>query len=316
MKERPERLVLVGHPVAHSLSPVMQNAALGAAGIALTYGTVDVLPGDLEATLAQLVRGRAAGNVTVPHKEAAARSCARVTAVAQRAGAVNTFWVEDGALVGDNTDVAGFHNAVVRLSGRVPSHARIAVLGAGGAAAAVLTAIAEWPGCEVRVWNRTPDRVQALLARFPGVAVAVPTIAEAVADAALVVNATTIGMSDDERSLRSCAAATRLRRDRPRVPARRDRVGPSGADARPSCVRWAHDACRTGGASLRAVVRRPGGPGRNVECGSARQREVEQVTAQLRRQTRAREEGGALQFQGPSPLSFPLSPLYRRASAG
>ncbi len=198
MKERPVRLVLVGHPVAHSLSPAMQNAALRAAGIALTYESVDVLPGDLEATLAQLVQGRAAGNVTVPHKEAAARFCGRVTAVAQRAGAVNTFWVEDDALVGDNTDVAGFHNAVIRLSGRVPSHARIAVLGAGGAAAAVLTAISEWPGCEARVWNRTPERVGALLARFPGVGVAVSTIPEALADAALVVHATTIGMSRED----------------------------------------------------------------------------------------------------------------------
>lgn len=176
----------------------MQNAALRAVGIALTYESVDVLPGDLEATLAQLVHERAAGNVTVPHKEAAARFCGRVTAVAQRAGAVNTFWVEDGALVGDNTDVAGFQNAVMRLSGRVPLHGPIAVLGAGGAAAAVLTAISEWPGCEARVWNRTPERVRALLARFPGVAVAVSTIPEALADAALVVHATTIGMSHDD----------------------------------------------------------------------------------------------------------------------
>jgi shikimate dehydrogenase len=198
MRETPRRLVLIGHPVAHSLSPAMQNAALRAAGIPLTYGTVDVLPGDLEATLGQLVRERAAGNVTVPHKEAAARCCARVTAVAQRAGAVNTFWVADGALVGDNTDVAGFHNAVAQLAGRVPMSARVGVIGAGGAAAAVLTAVAEWPGCEARVWNRTPARLAALVARFPDVAVAVSTVAEALAGAALVINATTVGMSGGE----------------------------------------------------------------------------------------------------------------------
>ncbi len=194
----PKRLVLIGHPVAHSLSPAMQNAALRVAGVPLTYESLDVLPVDLEATLAGLLRERAAGNITVPHKEAAARCCGRVTAVAQRAGAVNTFWVEDGTLVGDNTDVAGFHNAVRGLSGRVPSETRIAVIGAGGAAAAVLTAIAEWPGCEARVWNRTLARLEALVARFPAVAVAVPTIPDALAGAALVVHATTIGMRRDD----------------------------------------------------------------------------------------------------------------------
>ncbi len=190
--------MLIGHPVAHSLSPAMQNAALGAAGIPLTYETIDVFPADLGATLAHLAQQGAAGNVTVPHKEAAASYCGRVTAVAQRAGAVNTFWVQNGTLVGDNTDVAGFHTAVRRLSGRVPLQARIAVIGAGGAAAAVLTAIAEWPGCQARVWNRTPARLEALVARFPAVAVAVPAIPDALADATLVVHATTIGMSRDD----------------------------------------------------------------------------------------------------------------------
>jgi shikimate dehydrogenase len=198
MRERPKRLVLIGHPVAHSLSPAMQNAALRAAGISLTYESQDVLPDDLETVLVRLASEGAGGNVTVPHKERVARFCARVSAVAERAGAVNTFWMEDGALVGDNTDVAGFHNAVAGLSGRVPSHARIAVLGAGGAAAAVLTAIAAWPACTARIWNRTPARAEALIARFPEVAIRAPTVTDALADTVLAVNATTVGMSGDD----------------------------------------------------------------------------------------------------------------------
>ena len=198
MRQSPTRIVLLGHPVGHSLSPLMQNAALRAAGIPLTFEAIDVIPADLDERLDQLVAERAAGNITVPHKAAALRRCARVSDIARRAGAVNTFWVEAGALIGDNTDVAGFHNAVVRLRGSVPAHASITILGAGGAAGAVLAAAAEWPGCRVRVWNRTAARADALVARFPDVAVAVPSLAAALAGAALVVHATTLGLSGDE----------------------------------------------------------------------------------------------------------------------
>jgi shikimate dehydrogenase len=109
--EVPGRLVLLGHPVAHSLSPVFQNAALEAAGIRLTYDAVDVPPATLTATLDQLARVSAAGNVTVPHKLAVARACVRLTAEAERVGAVNTFAIRDGVLVGHNTDIAGFTQA-------------------------------------------------------------------------------------------------------------------------------------------------------------------------------------------------------------
>jgi shikimate dehydrogenase len=198
MKQPPTRIALLGHPVSHSLSPRMQNAALRAAGIRLTFEALDVMPADLGARLDELVAQRAAGNITVPHKEAALGRCARVSAIARRVGAVNTFWVEDGALIGDNTDVVGFHNAVVSLRGSPPAHSSITIIGAGGAAAAVLAAVAEWPGCRVRVWNRTAARADALAARFPNVAVAVPSLADALAGAALVVHATTLGLNGDE----------------------------------------------------------------------------------------------------------------------
>jgi len=179
----------------------MQQAALRAAGVPLRYDAMDVLPADLASTLAMLAAEGAAGNVTVPHKERVAEACARVTAVARRAGAVNTFWVEDGLLVGDNTDVGGFHNAVVQLRGAAPDHALIGVIGAGGAAAAVLTAVAAWAGCEARIWNRNEPRAAGLVARFPGVAALARSPADAVARAALVVHATTIGMGTDDMPL-------------------------------------------------------------------------------------------------------------------
>ena len=198
----PRRLVLLGHPVAHSLSPTFQNAALAAAGLPLRYEALDVPPADLDRVLEELRKEGAAGNVTVPHKRAVALACAHVTPVADRAGAVNTFWVEDGQLMGDNTDVAGFAAAVDALLGTAdgaPWPRRIAVLGAGGAARAVLVA-AEARGVErVDVHARHPDRAKALLASFPSARLGEGPIA---ADVELVVNATPVGMQDDAHPLR------------------------------------------------------------------------------------------------------------------
>ena len=186
-------MVLLGHPVAHSLSPRFQAAALRAAGLDVEYTALDVIPGALTETLARLVAQNAAGNVTVPHKENLARLCDRLTPVAERVGAVNTFWVEGATLVGDNTDVGGFAGAALALRGApVASGEQVAVMGAGGAAAAVLAALSEWPGIEVRVWNRSAERARVLADRF-GVQ-AVLKQEEALDRSSLVVNATSIGL--------------------------------------------------------------------------------------------------------------------------
>lgn len=192
----PGRLVLLGHPVAHSLSPRFQNAALRHARIPLVYEAVDVRPEALAHALGELAAQRAAGNVTVPHKQAVAPYCARRTPVAERVGAVNVFWTESDGLVGDNTDVAGFHQAVVALLGREPSGERVAVLGAGGAAAAVLAAIERWGSARAALYNRSAGAAERLAARFAAVTRVAATRADALADATLVVNATTVGLAD------------------------------------------------------------------------------------------------------------------------
>ncbi len=193
----PSRLVLLGHPVGHSLSPTIQNAALQSAGIPLEYTALDVAPEELFPTLDALAAEGAAGNVTIPHKEAVATR-ASLSAVAQRAGAVNTFWVEGHTLHGDNTDVTGFDTVVRALLGAPPTGI-IAVLGAGGAAAAVLAAVESWHGVTALVHGRTSERVARLCARFPRVARPVTTLDEALASSSLVVNATPIGMTGDAR---------------------------------------------------------------------------------------------------------------------
>lgn len=198
MSDLPGRLALLGHPVAQSLSPTFQNAALRRAGVPLRYEALDVPPEALAGTWDALRAERGAGNVTIPHKEAVARLCDRLTPLARRVGAVNTFWCEAGGVVGDNTDVGGFDAAVGQLLGGAPARRRVAVLGAGGAAAAVLAAVERWPESSAAVWSRGGERAAALAARFAGVARSVELLAEALRDADLVVNATPIGLRSDD----------------------------------------------------------------------------------------------------------------------
>lgn len=195
----PERLVLLGHPVAHSRSPQMHNAALAAAHIDAKYELLDVPPERFDETLRDLVRERAAGNVTIPHKERMHAACDTVTPLAWRVGAVNTWWVsDDGQLFGDNTDVGGVHEAVRHLFGgeSMPASLRVGLLGAGGAAAAVVAAVEEWPSATLLVYNRTGKRARTLCERFGPFAQPIDD-ARGLADADLVVNATSVGLHDD-----------------------------------------------------------------------------------------------------------------------
>lgn len=194
MTARPGRLVLLGHPVRHSLSPRFQNAALDVLGVPLRYEALDVAPDALDACLDALIAERAAGNVTIPHKGRVAARCARRTAIAERVGAVNTFWVDDdGALAGDNTDVGGFEHLARRVLGEIPADVHVGLLGAGGAAAAVLAAIERWSGSEVTLVNRSAARREALRARFPVVRRATDDTS-ALAGCDIVVNATPVGL--------------------------------------------------------------------------------------------------------------------------
>jgi len=191
----PGRLVLLGHPVSHSLSPAFQNAALAARRIALHYEALDVAPQALGSVLDALVAERAAGNVTIPHKEAVLARCDRLTPLARRVGAVNTFRVEDGALVGDNTDVDGFDALVESVHGIDPS--RVALVGAGGAASAVLAALERRRASRVCVWNRSAERAHMLAERFASIATPHDALVDALVDATLVVNATPLGRTGE-----------------------------------------------------------------------------------------------------------------------
>lgn len=155
---------LLGDPVSHSLSPAFQNAALRAAGLDGVYVALRCAPSEVEGLIRGIARAGGGGNVTVPHKEAAAAAVHRRTATVERTGACNTFWLEDGEVWGDNTDVAGARAAVRAVAGESAPQS-VLVIGAGGAARAVLCAV-EGSARHVTLLNRGLGRAQELAARF------------------------------------------------------------------------------------------------------------------------------------------------------
>ncbi len=164
----------------------------------LRYEAIDVAPAALDRAFETLRKQRGAGNVTLPHKEAAYRICDQSSREAARAEAVNTFWTDaDGQLIGANTDVGGFDNTARDMLGDALDGARIALLGAGGAARAVLTAVERWPGAHVALWNRDGARAERIAARFDVVRRVHADARDAAREATVVINATSIGLLDD-----------------------------------------------------------------------------------------------------------------------
>jgi shikimate dehydrogenase len=194
---RPGRLVILGDPVEHSLSPVFQNAALRSAGLSLRYEALRVAEDDLERVARDLAASNSAGNVTFPHKRQFFELCSNTTPIAKRVGAVNTFWTSSGALAGDNTDAEGFDRALRHFLDDEPGTEKVALIGAGGAAAGVLGAIESWPGASVRIFSRRLDQATALAQRFSGFARAEAMQVKTLRGATLVVNATPVGMNGD-----------------------------------------------------------------------------------------------------------------------
>ena len=194
----PRRACIIGHPVKHSRSPMIHGFWLKGFGLEGSYEREDVTPDALEAFLRGLAaRGYVGGNVTIPHKEAAFGTVDRRTARAEALGAVNTVWFEDGLLWGDNTDVTGF---LANLDDRAPGWDdgldKAVVLGAGGAAAAIVAGIKERGAKRILVANRTAEKTEALIRRFGSVveAAAWPPSAATFAAAGLLVNTTSLGM--------------------------------------------------------------------------------------------------------------------------
>jgi shikimate dehydrogenase len=198
------RLVcLIGHPVDHSRSPLMHNAAFEAQGIDMRYVAFDVSSEELPQAIGGLrALGIVGANITVPHKEAVLSLLDTVDPTARSIGAVNTIVNQDGVLSGHNTDIHGFLMALERGWGRGPRGSRCLVLGAGGSARAVVAGLARAEAAEIWVFNRTLSRARELCAAVaswssvPCSAVGESELLTAARQAELLVNATSVGMGD------------------------------------------------------------------------------------------------------------------------
>jgi shikimate dehydrogenase len=161
------RACLMGHPVAHSRSPMIHNYWLTQLGIPGIYELKDLLPEKFEPFVVRLAEnGYVGGNVTVPHKEAAFRLASSRDVAAEAVGAVNVLWLENGKLAGGNSDTHGF---IANLDERAPGWnvpgCRALVLGAGGAGrSAVYTLLQR--GVEIHLVNRTVARAEELARRL------------------------------------------------------------------------------------------------------------------------------------------------------
>ena len=161
------RVVLIGHPVAHSYSAAMQQAAFDALEIDARYELWDRRSIDLPAAIAQL-RGEEflGANITIPHKEHVVPMVDRLTEEAQATGAVNVISREGKKLIGHNTDVAGFKYALDKLVGRSKMPRQAVLLGAGGASRAVIYALITDGFQRVIIFNRHLHRAEALVKHF------------------------------------------------------------------------------------------------------------------------------------------------------
>ena len=194
-----KKACVIGDPIAHSLSPVSHGFWISQYGVNAAYERAHVavreFPGFLSALRAN---GYVGANVTVPHKETAYRLVDRLDETAKGIGAVNTLWFDGDVLVGANSDVAGFLGNLDEGSPGWDEGVQVAtVIGAGGAARAVIKALDNRNVPEIRITNRTEGRARQLLAdlRIDAEIIQWEKIQTAVERADLIVNTTTLGMA-------------------------------------------------------------------------------------------------------------------------
>lgn len=197
---------IIGHPVAHSLSPVFQGAAFRAHGLDVDYERWDTPPEAIASRIASLREpGMLGANVTIPHKEAVFPFLDELGGQSSRVGAVNTIVNREGRLFGFNTDGPGFVSALKNESNFLVAGQSVTLLGAGGAARGIAFALLDAGAREVSIWNRTPARAVALAADLESAAAQAPRTAGdeppvvrvcdvPALDADCVINCTSVGM--------------------------------------------------------------------------------------------------------------------------
>ncbi len=200
------RIGLIGDPVAHSISPAIQTAALAARRNDAAYELWQTPLTDLAARVASMRAADVLGaNVTVPHKLAVIEHLDEVSETATRAGAVNTIVHRAGRLIGDNTDIAGFATSL-RAACPTAEKLPMLVLGAGGASRAVILALAEMGVTEITVANRGEARMAALASDLAGIAfqrlgMDEASLRDTLPAVGVLINATSLGWHPGETPL-------------------------------------------------------------------------------------------------------------------
>lgn len=193
------KLYVIGDPVTHSLSPVIHNTVLKKLGLPYEYGCVQVKSGDTAAFLAQAkAEGYGGFNATMPHKTALVTLVDELEEDARLFRAVNTVVLRGGKAVGCNTDGAGFLQMLLER-GFSPAGKTVTVLGAGGAARAVVLKLAQAGALRIFVCNRTVEKAQELAEEFPAQITALPFTMPVLRDCALfsdlLIQTTPMGMA-------------------------------------------------------------------------------------------------------------------------
>ena len=191
---------VIGSPVAHSLSPLLHNAAFSSLGMDWEYVALEITESELDEVLAQMRSGNLGGlSVTMPFKTRVASLVDECTSSAEKLSAVNCVVANEKGLIGHNTDGDGFLNGLVHDAQFNPKGKKAAVIGAGGAARAVIEALARSGAASIMVVNRTLEKAESA-ADLAGEVGGVGTL-EDISEADLVVNATSIGMQDSQTDI-------------------------------------------------------------------------------------------------------------------
>jgi shikimate dehydrogenase len=199
-------LGVIGHPIAHSLSPVMHNAAIAHLGVDYVYTPFAIQPQNLAAAIAGFAAIGVQGfNITIPHKQTILPLLAQVSPVAAAIGAVNTVWHTEQGWQGTNTDVVGFL-APLKALARDWSQTTAVILGNGGAARAVVAGCAELGCAAVHVVGRDRGKLEVFQQSWQRSPIPVPVqivawheLAKLLPEAELIINTTPIGMHPQEQ---------------------------------------------------------------------------------------------------------------------
>ncbi|GJQ20502.1 MAG: shikimate dehydrogenase (NADP(+)) [Bacteroidia bacterium] len=197
-----QRYAIIGHPVSHSVSPKLHNAAFAAVGLDCHYEAIDIDPADLGDGIASLRSSGIAGfNVTIPHKKGILPLLDRIDDAARAVGAVNTVVHRDGVLTGYNTDIHGFR-ALIAPFEKAVNGGTVGILGAGGASRAVLHVLTtSFTPRRIVVLNRTTERAEEIAGEFSSSPVPIvpeslfqDELQELVSGLGVIINTTSVGM--------------------------------------------------------------------------------------------------------------------------